>query len=162
MLIHLIWSETYYSAKHCCRLVWYFVKCVNVQNTSKIKDFLENACQRLTYHSFNWIAFSCLNPATNVFLNIFRKVARRSKRAVAYPELVSGGFPKVASLSGWWRSVPVRVTPPDLKKTTLIVCIIMTMRWLVFRRNIIYLIFHVHNNKTNTHLKVTLLSNTHS
>ena len=28
-----------YSAKHCCRLVWYFVKCVDVQNTSKIKDF---------------------------------------------------------------------------------------------------------------------------
>ena len=107
-----------YMAKHCCRLVWYFVKCVDVQNTSKIKDFLENACQRLTYHSFNWIAFSCLNPATNVFINIFRKVARRSKLAVAYPELVSRGVSKSRKFKWLVKIVASKgVTPPDLKKT---------------------------------------------
>ena len=38
-----------------------------------------------------------------------------------------------------------------------------TMRQLMFRKNIIYLIFHIGpNNKTNTNQKVTLLYNTHS
>ena len=84
-----------YSAKHFCRLVWYFVKCVDVQNTSKIKRFFRKCVSMFDlHHSFNWIAFICLNPATNVFINIFRKVARRSRRAVAYPELVSRGVSK--------------------------------------------------------------------
>ena len=36
---------------------------------------------------------------------------------MAYPELVSGGFPKLANLSGWWRLVSVLYQPPDLNKS---------------------------------------------
>ena len=36
--------------------------------------------------------------------------------SVAYPELVSGGFPKVENLSGWWRTVSVKSVTPWFKK----------------------------------------------
>ena len=69
-----------------------------------------------------------------------------------------GGFPKVANLSGWWRSLPVRVSPPWYKKTLYCMYYCDTMRWLMFRSNIIYLIFHISIKQTHTYY-ATLIPN---
>ena len=85
--------------------------------------------------------------------------------AVAYPELVSGGGGGGVSKSRkfkWLVKVGAsRGVPPDLKKPCRPMYYCDTMRQTHVQKEW-YLFNLPHNNKTNTHVKVTLLCNTHS
>ena len=95
MLISLIWSETWFIVQSIVAGWSDILSNAWMSKTlQKLKIFRKCVSTFDLHHSYNWSAFICLNPATNVFINIFRKVARRSKRAVAYPELVSRGVSK--------------------------------------------------------------------
>ena len=52
----------------------------------------------------------------SVICNLYRHAKSCVRAAVAYPELVSGGVPKLANLSGWGRSCPLLYQNTDFKK----------------------------------------------